>query len=142
MKKLLTLLMFALFLTGLVSASESPMYAKVVFIQKITSHEKGYKVVYYSAHGDLKVIYVPLEWFYKVNADYLTSDGFVKAEIYRGNGPSYPFMQIFWKDGKFHHLRLFVRDSYADRSWGVVRDADNATLGSKFDPSKPLDLQF
>lgn len=141
MKKLLALLVFALFVTGMVSATDSPYYAKTVFIQKITSHEKGYRVAYYNAHGDLETIYVPIEWFYK-NSNYLTDDGFVKAEIVRGVGPSYPYMQIFWKDGKFHHLRLFVRDSYADRSWGVVRENEEASLGAKFDPAKPVDLQF
>jgi len=141
MKKLFALLVFALFVSAVVSATESQYYAKTLFIEKVTSHEKGYRVVYYTAHGDPKVIYVPIEWFYK-NSNYLTDDGFVKAEIVRGNGPSYPYMQIFWKDGKFHHIRLFVRDSYSDRSWGVVHDNEVASIGAKFDPAKPLDLQF
>jgi len=141
MKKLLALLVFATFVVGLALANESPMYAKAVPIQKITAHEKGYRVTYFTGHGDLKTIYVPLEWFYQAG-DYKTAEGYVKAEMYRGNGPSYPYMEIFWKDGKFHHLRLFVRASYADSSWGVVKDGEGPGLGAKFDPTKPLDLQF
>jgi len=141
MKKLLALLFLALFSVGLVLAAESPMYAKAVPIQKITSHEKGYRVTYFTSHGDLKTIYIALEWFYQVS-DYKTSDGFVKAEIVRGNGASYPYMEIFWKDGKFHHLRLFVRSNYDDRSWGVVKNGEGEKLGALFDPTKPLDLQF
>jgi len=139
MKKLLAILVFALVFVGLASAIESSLYAKALPIQKITSHEKGYKVTYITAHGDLKTIYVPLEWFYKVS-DYLTAEGFVKAEMVRGWGPAYPYVQFFWKNGKFHHLRLFVLDDYNDRSWGVVNPAEN--LGTKFDPSKDPDLQF
>ncbi len=139
MKKLLAILVFALVFAGLASAIESPMYAKAVPVQKITSHELGYKVTYFTAHGDLKTIYIPLDWFYKT-ADYRTSDGFVKAEIVRGRGPAYPYVQFFWKDGKFHHLRLFVVDDYNDRSWGVVNPAEN--MGAKFDPTKDPDLQF
>ena len=139
MKKLLAILVFALVFTGLASAIESPIYAKAAPVQKITSHEKGYKVTYFTSHGDLKTIYVPLEWFYQVS-DYKTSDGFVKAELVRGHGPAYPFIQFFWKDGKFHHLRLFVVADYNDRTWGVVNPAED--MASKFDPAKDLDLQF
>ncbi len=139
MKKLLALLVFAIFFTGLVSAADSPMYAKVVPIQKVTSHQKGYKVSYFTNQYEVKSIYVPIEWFYQIG-DFRTSDGFIKAEIVRGNGPSYPFMQLFWKDGKFHHLRLFVVDNYGDRTWGIVNESEN--LGAKFDPTKALELQF
>ena len=141
MKKLLALLVLALFVGGMVSAIESPMYAKSVPIQKITSHEKGYRVTYLTAHGDPKTIYIPLEWFYQIG-DYRTSDGFVKAEIVRGGGPSYPYLQFFWKDGKFHHLRVFAVNNYNDRSWGVVKLGEAESLGAKFDPAKALDLQF
>ncbi len=139
MKKLLVVLIFTLGLTGLLSATESTLYAKALPIQKITSYQQGYKVVYFTAHGDLQAIWVPLDWFYQVN-NYRTSDGFVKAEIVRGTGPKYPFLQIFWKDGKFHHLRLFVVDDYNDISWGTANLAENAA--AKFDPAKDPDFQF
>lgn len=139
MKKLLAILTFALVSAGFASAAESPMFAKVVPIQKVTSHEKGYKVTYFTSHSDLRTIYVPLEWFYQIS-EYKTSDGFIKAEIVRGAGAAYPYMQVFWKDGKFHHLRLFVMDDYNDRSWGIVNPAEN--LGAKFDPTKIPDFQF
>lgn len=139
MKKLLAALVFSLFTLGLLPAQESPMYAKVVPIHKVTSHEKGYRVSYFTGHGDLKTIYVPLEWFYQIS-DYKTSDGFVRAEVVRGMGSAYPYMQVFWKDGKFHHLRLFVVKSYADRTWGVVRDGED--LSPFFDPAKSIDFQF
>jgi len=139
MKKLLALVVIAFVFAGLAWAAESPLYAKSLPIQKITSHEKGYKVTYFTAHGDLKTIYVPLEWFYQIG-DFRTADGYVKAEIVRGTGPAYPYIQFFWKDGKFHHLRLFVVNDYQNRTWGVVNPAEN--LGSKFDPAKDLDLQF
>lgn len=139
MRKLLALLVFALFTAGWVSAIESPLYAKTVPVVKVTSHEKGYRVSYLTAHGELKTIYLPIEWLYQVG-DYRNADGFVKVEVVRGFGEAYPYMQIFWKDGKFHHLRLFVVNSYNDRTWGVVKDGEN--LAPKFDPSKPIDFQF
>ncbi len=139
MKKLLAILIFAFFAAGLAAAAESPLYAKAVPVQKVTSHEKGYKVTYFMSSGSLKTVYLPLEWFYQIG-DYKTDDGFLKAEIVRGAGDAYPFLQIFWKDGKFHHLRLFVVDDYNDRMWGVVNPAEN--LGAKFDPAKNPEFVF
>jgi hypothetical protein len=139
MKKLLAALVFALFVAALVPAAESPMYAKVFPIVKITSHEKGYRVAYLTGHGDLKTVYIALEWFYPVS-EYKTADGFVRAELVRGMGPAYPYLQVFWKDGQFHHLRLFVVQSYSDRTWGVVHVGED--FSAKFDPAKPLDLQY
>lgn len=139
MKKLLAVLIFATLGTGFVAANESPYFAKVVPIQKVVSHEKGYKVSYYTASYGIHTIYVPIEWFYQIG-DYKTDDGFIKAEVVKGKGPTFPNMQIFWKNGKFHHLRLFLIDNYNDRMWGVVNPAEN--LGSKFDPAKLPDFQF
>lgn len=139
MKKLLALLVFALFAAGLASATDSPMYAKVVPVIRVISDQKGYQVTYLTNHGDPKVIYIPLQWFYQIS-DFKTADGFIRAEIVRGTGSAYPYMQIFWKDGKFHHLRLFVVDYYGDRTWGV--HPDGVDWSSKFDPAKMPDFQF
>lgn len=139
MKKLLAASVFALFVLGLASAADSPLYAKVVPIQKITSHQKGYKVNYFTSHTELKTIYVPIEWFYPTS-NFKTPDGFLRAELVRGMGPAYPYLQIFWKDGAFHHLRLFVHKDFQNPSWGVLDPA--ADFGAQFDPAKVPVLQF
>lgn len=139
MKKLLAVSVFALFVLGLASAADSPLYAKVVPVHKITSHQKGYKVNYVTNHGDLKTLYVPIEWFYPTS-EFKTSDGFIRAELVKGSGQAYPYLQIFWKDGTFHHLRLFVRQDFRDPSWGVFDPA--ADFGAQFDPAKVPVLQF
>lgn len=139
MKTWIAVLLSLLLSTAWVSAGESPIFAKTVPIFKITSHEKGYKVVYVTEHGDFKVAYLPIEWFYQVG-DYRNADGFVKCEMYKGAGAAYPYMQIFWKDGKFHHVRLFVMANYNDRTWGTVNLAEN--LSGKFDPAKVPDFTF
>jgi len=139
MKKLLALLVLALFAAGAVSAADSPMYAKVTPIHKVAQHQKGMIVTYYLNTGALKTIYLPIEWFYQT-AGYKTPDGFLKVEVVKGKGPSYPYMQVFWKDGKFHHLRLFLVDYPSDPTWGVVDPSKN--LDAQFDPAKPLELVF
>jgi hypothetical protein len=139
MKKILGLMLFAFLIVGVALCAESPIYAKVVIIQKVYSHEKGYKVTFFTAQGDLSSCYIPIEWFYP-GSDFKTDDGFSKAELVIQQGPDAPHLEIFWKNGTFHHLRLFVNADNSARSWGVVRPGDH--LETKFDPNKPITFQF
>lgn len=125
MKKFIILLVLAFFaVTSVAAANESPYYAKSVFITKIVSHQKGYKITYLDNKHDPIVVYVPMDWFYK-QGNGVTDDGFVKAEMIYGIGPQFPYMTIFWKNGKFHHLRIFANSDYNDPSWGVLEPTDN-----------------
>jgi hypothetical protein len=137
MKKLLALAILVL-VAGAASA-ESSLYVKSLPIAKITTTAKGYKVVYLTSYGDPKVIYVPLEWFYQ-NSEYRTADGLPKAELDLGLDPSYPYIQFYWKDGAFHHLKIYARSSISDTTWGSVAAGED--YASHFDPTKPLDLKF
>ena len=143
MKKLLVLLISLFFGSGMLAsvsaqAVQSPFFAKTVFIQKITSSKEGYIVVYLDDRMDPHTIYVPMEWFYKSTG--ATSDGYVKAELFYGTGAQYPYMQIFWKDGKFHHLRIFADQNLNDPSWGIL--SDTADLSGLFHPNQDINFQF
>ena len=139
MKKLIALIaLTTLFLAGL-SAAESPIYVKTATVAKVFSHENGYKVIYLTNKFESRVLYIPMEWMYQT-AGYRTDEGGMKAEIVRGTGAAYPYIQFVWKNGVFHHLRLFVVDKYSDPSWGAV--VDSKALGAMFDPKKDPDLKF
>ena len=137
MKTLLTLAALVFF-AGAVSA-ESPLYAKSLPIAKITASAKGYKVIYLNGAGDPRVIYVPLDWFYQTTG-FNTEEGFPKAQMSLGLDASYPYIQFYWKNGAFHHLKIYARTDKSDPSWGSVRVGDDDA--SHFDPNKPLDLKF
>jgi hypothetical protein len=139
MKQFFAVVALSAFLVVGLSAAESAYYSKTVPVAKIVSHELGYKVTYLTNKFEPRTIYLPMEWLYQTGS-YRTEDGFVRAEVVRGFGEQYPYMQLFWKDGKFHHLRLFVVDNYSDRSWGTV--GDPVSLAAQFDPKKELDLKF
>ena len=143
MKKLLVLLISLFFGSGMlasVSAQsvQSPFFAKTVFIQKITSTKEGYIVVYLDDRLNPHTSYIPIQWFYKSTG--ATSDGFAKAEILYGNGPQFPYMQIFWKDGKFHHLRIFAERNLNSPSWGIL--SDTADTSGLFHPNQEIDFKF
>ncbi len=75
--------------------------------------------------SDMKVgeIYLPHRWFAK-------SGG--KAEIVFGEGPSYPYFSVFYLDGKFDFIRLYVIEDVRDLSWGILKktEATNAAFGA------------
>jgi hypothetical protein len=126
----------ALFFTLLLSilalplaAQEVELYAKSVYIYKVYPHPKGYVILYYKNNGrDLSSLHLPREWFNRKTAQ--SFDGSSKAEMHYGDGPTIPYMQIFWKEGSFHHLKLFVRPDQSRPMWGVIPDA--STEDDKF----------
>ena len=73
-------------------------------------------------------VYIPSRWFVPGG----------KAELIRGSGPSYPYLVVFYKDGVFDHLRLYVQKDIKDSSWGLL--APDAGKG-KFD-GEDLKLEF
>ncbi len=97
------------------------MYVVSVPIVKILSHPEGYKVLY--MRGDMKVdqFYIPHNWLNK-------SGG--KAELVLGSDPSYPYFSVFYRDGKFDFIRLYVMENVNDVTWGILRktEASNAAF--------------
>jgi len=122
------LLMLALAAFG----QEQPkVYVKSVPILKILSHTEGYKVLYLKS-DNIKVgeLYLPYRWFNKAGG---------KAEIVYGKDSSYPYFSVFYQDGKFDFIRLYVQQDMRDLSWGVLRqtEASNAAFNVE-----SLDIQY
>lgn len=87
------------------------VYVKSVPIIKIYSHSQGYKVLYAKSSMQLAEFYVPHSWF--------KAGG--KAEIVFGKDPSYPYFSVFYKDGKFDYVRLYVEDNVSSLTWGILK---------------------
>jgi len=107
-------------------------YFKSVPIAKIWLHPLGYVVRYFTSQSVMASAYIPYTWFNQgVNS---------KADIVYGSGiGAEPHMVIFWVDGKFDHIRLFVDENLAGLTWGVPNESAN--LDSQFDvQGPPLDF--
>jgi hypothetical protein len=103
-------------------AQETPdMYVVSVPIVKILSHPEGYKVLYMRADMQVDQLYIPHGWLNK-------SGG--KAELVMGSDPSYPYFSVFYRDGKFDFIRLYVMENVNDVTWGILRktEASNAAF--------------
>jgi hypothetical protein len=100
-------------------------------ILKILSHPEGYKVLY-MRNSDMKVdeFYIPHRWLGKAGG---------KAEIVFGNDPSFPYFSVFYRNGKFDFVRLYVLDNVSDVTWGILKktEASNAAFGGE-----TLDLKY
>jgi hypothetical protein len=100
--------------TGIGARSE--FFAKTFYILKIAPHNLGYRVNYLTTGGQSAVTYLPIEWFTAAAG---------KAELIESNGAEVPYMTIFWKNGEFSHLRLFVVPNYGDPSWAAFPSGVN-----------------
>jgi hypothetical protein len=110
-------------LAFLAFGQEQPqVYVKSVPILKILSHPEGYKVLYMRSDMKVDELYIPLRWLGKTGG---------KAEIVFGDDPSFPYFSVFYRDGKFDFIRLYVIDDVRDVTWGILRktEASNAAFG-------------
>jgi len=123
----IVLVLLAITAVGL-AAETSAFYPVRVDVVKVYTHGDGLLVVYRKGSVDVGQCYLPARWF--------ISGG--KAELVRGQDPSFPFMSVFYKDGKFDHLRLYVNADSRDTMWGVLSPQDGA---GKFD-SDDLKIEY
>ena len=54
-------------------------------------------------------------WFYEAGGT---------GELVLGDDPSYPYFSVFYRNGEFSHVRLYLQRDYNHRSWGVLRNPD------------------
>ena len=133
-------LRIALFITILLGIC-APLFAeynlegKDVFpvhraIATIYASRLGYKIVFLRADGEFGSFYVPLKWFGKAGG---------QGEIVWGSDPAYPSFTVFYVDGKFHHIRLYLLTNLRDLSWGVLHATTEEE--KKFDV-ETLEIQY
>ena len=116
-------------------SDESEFFFKSVPIMKIYPHRLGYRILYARTNMEVGDFYVPLKWF-----QYTPGEGGVgKGELVVGMEDSYPYFSIFWKNGEFDHIRLYLKKDRRDPSWGDL--PSNVNIDDKFDVDT-LNLEF
>ena len=98
------------------SAYPKEVYCKVVPLMKVWTHALGYVVQFFSSTQKVQDVYLPLTWFNNgINS---------KGEIVYGLDPSYPYMAVFWEEGKFDHVTLYVSSDDNSRTNGALSNVD------------------
>jgi hypothetical protein len=76
--------------------------------------------------------YIPMEWFV---------DSAGRGEIITlPKGKTWPSMSVYYKEGEFSHVRLYVHRSPAHQTWGII--PQNVNIDSRFEDVETLDLKF
>jgi hypothetical protein len=113
-------------IAGFLSAQEQQTshFSRTYYITKIAPHQLGYRVIYLTEAGTPFVTYLPMEWFSSAGG---------KASLQFRWETSAPYMQVFWQNGEFSHMRIVVPPTYDDPSWGVVPASIDATTSFAVD---------
>jgi len=94
------------------SGEQDRMYYLNVPVEKIYATSLGYVIQYRSRGNIIATIGIPNEWFY---------DSAGSAEMVRlPAGRDWPTMSIFYRNGEFSHIRLYVHRSKGHWTWGSV----------------------
>lgn len=134
MRGLKRILLILLLLTAgtALFAAESDFFVKTVPITKVYLYNEGFRILYLKSDLEFGVIYVPIEWF-STSAD-------SKAEVVYDSNPSFPYFSIFWEEGEFHHIRLYLEKNKNAQSWGD-KPLTEATI-TEFENTETLDPDF
>ena len=98
------------------------VYYKVVPLLKVWTGQLGYMVQFFTSKNQVKNVYIPMAWF--------NNGPTSKADIIYGREAAYPYMSIYWADGKFDHVKLYVTDDTTSLKWGVL--STNTDMADKF----------
>ena len=138
MKKLIVAVVFvAIFAAGLPvfaqsKQNESEFYYVNVSVERIYFHRNGYIIQYRKGSHQLARAYLPLEWFAGVAN---------KGEIVSlPGGRGWPSLTVYYKNGEFSHVRLYVHPLNSHQTWGSV--PQNVNLDSNFENIEDIKLSF
>ena len=113
-------------------ANESEHYYVNVPLEKIFIARDGYVVMYRKGVNSLAKAYIPYEWFTNVAS---------KGElIMLPPGANWPSLTVYYKDGEFSHIRLYVHRVRGHSTWGVV--PPYAKIDDNFKDVETLELEF
>jgi hypothetical protein len=113
-------------------ANTSELYYVNVPIEKVYTYKLGYVVVFRKGINTLGRAYIPYEWF---------RGSVQKAELVEiGSGKTWPSMSIFYKEGAFHSVRLYVSRRKSHQSWGSI--SPNVNIDDRFEGIEEVKLGF
>jgi hypothetical protein len=126
-KRIALVLLILIGLAMFASAAESDFYVKTLYIEKVYPHELGYKIEYRRANSIyLADAYLPIGWFGRPDSP---------GRLIYADDKAVPFINVYWKDGEFHHFVLVVNSNYQDLSWGSLERTE--AVAARFDVDEP-----
>ena len=120
-----------LFAQKISEGRESKHYYVRVDLEKIYPYRKGYIVQYRKGVNQMGRTYIPYDWF-------TAADG--KGSLVTVEGKTWPSMTVFYNEGKFDRVALYVHRSKGHTTWGSVPVTVN--IDDKFENIEELQIEF
>jgi len=112
--------------------NDSEYYYKNISLERIFPYRNGYVIQYRRGINGIERAYLPMAWF---------SSSAGKGEIITlPQGKAWPSLSIYYKNGEFSHVRLYVHHSPSHQTWGTIPQAVN--IDDRFEGVEELDLKF
>ena len=131
MKKLVVvLIIFAVispvFAQNNAKSIDDNIYYHNIPVEKVFPTVDGYVIQYRKNSSNfLGTIGLPIEWF---------TVSPVKAQVYKlPHGLDWPTMSVFYVNGEFSHVRLYIHPAKSHRSWGNLPQGTDV---KRFFPSR------
>jgi hypothetical protein len=143
MMRRMSLLLFVTVMAAAVplAAQEAKSYFVVtVPAFKIYAHERGYIFTYQKNSAEIGRLFLPYEWFRTTSASVSNEEplkGFLKL-LDKGN--TWPSISIFYSEGQFSYVKLYVRPEATHESWGSIMSGN--TFEAEFGNADPPVLNF
>jgi len=111
---------------------DSGYYYVNITLEKIFPYRKGYIVQYRKGMYQYGRAYLPAEWF---------TDADSKGEVIPlPPGQAWPSLTVYYHNGVFSHVRLYVHRLASHASWGNI--PQNINLDDKFDQIENVIIQY
>jgi hypothetical protein len=140
MKKLIIAVIFAvliaagspLFAQKVNEENSSDYYYVNVLLEKIYPYPTGYVLQYRKGLNQIDRLYIPMEWF--------TSSAGKGELVTLPRGTAWPSLSVYYKNGEFSHVRLYVHRGSSHQTWGTI--PQNVNLDSRFENVEDLKIKF
>ena len=137
MKKLIIVLIFLavlspVFAQTISEQNRSNMFYINVPVEKVYPSGRGFVVQYRKGNTEIGTIGIPNEWF---------TNAAGKAELINlPRGRNWPTMSVFYRDGEFSHVRLYVHRAKSHNTWGNIPQSTD--VSRFFSDPDTFDIQF
>ncbi|MCL2721671.1 MAG: hypothetical protein FWD47_10080 [Treponema sp.] len=136
MKKILIVLFLLAIIMPVFAQSNNDGNSRLYYInlqiERIYTTTDGYVIQYRNSGRTLGIIGIPNEWFYE-------SAGRAEKVLLQP-GLDWPTMSIFYVDGEFSHVRLYLHRSRAHQSWGSIPQGTD--VSRLFEDKDSFNIQY
>lgn len=91
----------------------SELFVRTIIADTVYTHTLGYKVTFTDDTYTRREVFLPQPWF---------TEAAGRGQLVSTQSAAAPYLDVFYENGEFSHVRLFVPTDRNDLSWEVLRE--------------------